>query len=139
MYPFRRGDTDFPRRENWNDSDELRAAVADALRYKPAGDDAWHAHSVTCYVRDHHNINGVGPESFDGWDVEKIAASFVEQGVAEYASTPPPPPLPPPPPRPRPEPAAADGDAVEITAEDVGPAAAALNPTSAEDDPHGDL
>jgi hypothetical protein len=84
VYPYRRGDTDYPNRGNWNGTEELAAAVADGLRYPPRDGLAWTAHDMAVYIREHGNVNGIRPDSFDGWDIERIVAGLVAEGKARY-------------------------------------------------------
>jgi len=85
MYPYRRGDQAYPNRGNDNTSAELVEAVLDTLRYRPPDGEAWTAHSVACWIRDHAILNGIRPDSFDGWDIERIIEGLVAEGRAEYA------------------------------------------------------
>jgi len=84
MFPCRKGDTAIPVRPTDNNSEELIAAILDVLRYSPKNDTAWTAHSIACYIREHENVNGIKPDSFDGWDIERIVMNLVARGDATY-------------------------------------------------------
>jgi hypothetical protein len=88
LYPYRRGDTDYPPKGNWNLGDDMRTAVCDTLRYPPPDGGAWTAHTVVCWLRDHAQLNGLRHDTYDGWDVERLIADLVTAGTAQYAEYP---------------------------------------------------